>query len=69
MRSAEGSRCNVCETVCFQSKEAEGDSGDAAAAGEEHEQPPLVAFPRRGRAVQTRHLQRLSRAGNPEEAG
>lgn len=58
---------------CFaglrQGEEAEGDAGHGAAAGQEHEQPALVALWSGGRAVQAHHLQRLSPPGDPEEAG
>ena len=52
-----------------QGEEAEGDPGDGAAAGRQHERPADLAEPRGEPAGPTRPLQRLPPRGDPEEAG
>ena len=76
VRSDVGRRVRACVPTWLtralspraQGEEAEGDAGDGAAAGQEHEQPAHMAVPHRGRAGQAGGLQRLPQRRDPEEA-
>lgn len=52
-----------------QGEEAKGDTGDGAAAWQEHEQPAHMAVSHRGGAGQAGCLQRVPQRRDPEEAG
>lgn len=56
-------------SVCLQGEEAEGDTGDGAAARQEHEQPANVAVAHRGGAGQAGGLQCVPQRRDPEAAG
>lgn len=55
--------------MCSQGEEAEGDTGDGAAARQEHEQPAYVAVAHRGGAGQAGGLQCVPQRRDPEAAG